>query len=167
MYNTFTVVSTQNVRTYFVSGHQEKLRLIKLAAETCYLKFCRATVWPARRRWHTGTPVVVSRNHFHPMDFITFIQSFCWGLYLDTCHFSKCLFDAILHLYGIRSLCISFHSFPPLILTGVKPWNDIHKDLIPYTWLLIYFYLSMIRIIWSYHMCTVVDRDVRFPMNNN
>ena len=43
MYNTLTVVSPQNVRMYFVSGCQKKLRLIELAAATCYLQFCRAT----------------------------------------------------------------------------------------------------------------------------
>ena len=32
MYNTLTVVSPQNVRMYFVSGCQKKLRLIELAA---------------------------------------------------------------------------------------------------------------------------------------
>ena len=52
MYNTLTVVSPQNVRMYFVSGCQKKLRLIELAAATCYLQFSRATArpGPARRR---------------------------------------------------------------------------------------------------------------------
>ena len=39
MYNTFTVVSTQNVRIYVVSGCQNKLRLIELAA-------ARTHSWP-------------------------------------------------------------------------------------------------------------------------
>ena len=122
MYNTFTVVSTQNFRMYFVSGCQKKLRLIELAATTYVTyNFVARLPGPARRRWHTDTLVVVSRNHFHPMDFITFIQSFCQGLYLDTCHFIKCLFNDILHLYGIRSFCTSFHSFAPLILTALSP----------------------------------------------
>ena len=57
MYNTFTVVSTQNVRMYFVSGCQKKLRLIELAAATCYLQFCRATARPGPEEmthWHPG-----------------------------------------------------------------------------------------------------------------
>ena len=40
MYNTLTVVSPQNVRMYFVSGCQKKLRLIELAAAMLY-KFTR------------------------------------------------------------------------------------------------------------------------------
>ena len=55
------------------------------------------------------------------MDFIAFNQLFRYGSYLDTCHFIKCLFNDILHLYRIRSLCISFHSFAPLILTALSP----------------------------------------------
>ena len=120
MYYTFTVVNTHNVRMYFVSGCQKKLRIIELAAATCYLQFCRATAWPGPEmiHWHPGG---LSRNHFHLMDFITFIQSFCQWLYLGTCHFIKCLFNDILHLYGIRSLCLSFHSFAPLILAALSP----------------------------------------------
>ena len=57
MYNTLTVVSPQNVRMYFVSGCQKKLRLIELAAATCYLQFCRATARTGPEEmthWHPG-----------------------------------------------------------------------------------------------------------------
>ena len=70
MYNTFTVVSPQNVRMYFVSGCQKKLRLIELAAATCYLQFCRATARPGPEEmthWHPGGRFKesFSSNGFH------------------------------------------------------------------------------------------------------
>ena len=70
MYDTFTVVSTQNVRMYFVSGCQKKLRLIELAVATCYLQFCRATARPGLEEmthWHPGGRFKesFSSNGFH------------------------------------------------------------------------------------------------------
>ena len=70
MYNTFTVVSPQNVRMYFVSGCQKKPRLIELAAATCYLQFCRATARPGPEEmthWHPGGRFKesFSSNGFH------------------------------------------------------------------------------------------------------
>ena len=70
MYNTLTVVSPQNVRMYFVSGCQKKLRLIELAAATCYLQFCRATARTGpdgMTHWHPGGRFKesFSSNGFH------------------------------------------------------------------------------------------------------
>ena len=70
MYNTLTVVSPQNVRMYFVSGCQKKLRLIELAAATCYLQFCRATARTGPEEmthWHPGGRFKesFSSNGFH------------------------------------------------------------------------------------------------------
>ena len=70
MYNTLTVVSPQNVLMYFVSGCQKKLRLIELAAATCYLQFCRATARTGPEEmthWHPGGRFKesLSSNGFH------------------------------------------------------------------------------------------------------
>ena len=70
MYNTLTVVSPQNVRMYFVSGCQKKLRLIELAAATCYLQLCRATARTGPEEmthWHPGGRFKesFSSNGFH------------------------------------------------------------------------------------------------------
>ena len=56
-YNTFTVVNTQKVRMYCVSGCQKMVRLIELAAATGYLQFCHATAGPDPEEmtpWHPG-----------------------------------------------------------------------------------------------------------------
>ena len=70
MYNTFTVVNTQNVHMYCVSGCQKKPRLIELAAATCYLQFCPVTAFPGREEmthWHPGCRFKesFSSNGFH------------------------------------------------------------------------------------------------------
>ena len=70
MYNTSTVVCPQNVCMYFVSDCQKKLRLIELAAATCYLQFCRATARPGPDKmthWHPGGRFKesFSSNGFH------------------------------------------------------------------------------------------------------
>ena len=74
--------------------------------------FC-ATARPSPQEtthWHPGGRF---KESFYPIDFIVFNRLFCYRLYLDTCHFIKCLFNEILHLYGKKSLCISFHRFAP------------------------------------------------------
>ena len=72
---------------------------------------------PARRSWHIGTLKVVSRNEFYRMDFTLSNHQFHYGLYLVICNFIRCFLNVILHLYILRSLCISFHNFAPFILT--------------------------------------------------
>ena len=57
-------------RMYFVSGCQKKLRLIELAAATCYLQFCRATARTGPEEmthWHPGGRFKesFSSNGFH------------------------------------------------------------------------------------------------------
>ena len=76
---------------------------------------------PTRRSWHIGTLEVVSRNEFYRMDFTLSNHWFYYGLYLVICHFIRCFLNVILHLYVLRSLCISFHNFAPLILTALSP----------------------------------------------
>ena len=57
MYDRFTVVNTQNVHTYFVSGWQKKPKLIALADATCYVQFYQATARPGLKEmthWYSG-----------------------------------------------------------------------------------------------------------------
>ena len=89
MYNTLTVVSPQNVRMYFLSGCQKKLRLIELAAATCYLQFCRATArtGPEMTHWHPGGRFKesFSSNGFHNI----------YSIILNLAHWSRVKMAAI------------------------------------------------------------------------
>ena len=82
-----------------VSARKKNRGLSRWLPQNVTSNFVAPLPGPARRRWHTGTLMVVSRNQLYPKDLISFDHLFCYELYLDTCHFMKCmLMTSYLHM---------------------------------------------------------------------